>query len=221
MSQSSAPRPALAGLSPRMQAGAVSSGLGPRADPPRLAGARPPSRVNVQRPLTTQSVRGRRRLSTRGGNAQALREARGERPRGMWNSPPPWPRLPGANPPVGCTVVHCRNVQFPLREGRSLTVTVVCVCVGEVRAPDDPSRHGTDFVVDVAKLIWEPNSSGNQSTREAAPRSVALLHSEGRCRQRRAGAACIDRHQRATRGGMSRSSRQRCMAHLADRRLLL
>jgi hypothetical protein len=33
---------------------------------------------------------------------------------------------------------------------------VVCVCVGEVRAPDDPTRDSPDLVVDVAELIWEP-----------------------------------------------------------------
>jgi hypothetical protein len=33
---------------------------------------------------------------------------------------------------------------------------VVCVCVGEVRAPDDPSRSSSDLVIDVAELIWEP-----------------------------------------------------------------
>jgi hypothetical protein len=33
---------------------------------------------------------------------------------------------------------------------------VVCVCVGEVRAPDDPNRGSSDIVIDVAELIWEP-----------------------------------------------------------------
>jgi len=33
---------------------------------------------------------------------------------------------------------------------------VVCVCVGEVRAPDDPDRHSSELVMDVAELIWEP-----------------------------------------------------------------
>ena len=32
----------------------------------------------------------------------------------------------------------------------------VCVCVGEVRAPSDPSREDADLVIDVAELIWEP-----------------------------------------------------------------
>ena len=32
---------------------------------------------------------------------------------------------------------------------------VVCVCVGEVRAPDDPT-DSTTLVVDVSELIWEP-----------------------------------------------------------------
>jgi hypothetical protein len=32
----------------------------------------------------------------------------------------------------------------------------VCVCVGEVRAPTDPSQHEPDLVLDVAELIWEP-----------------------------------------------------------------
>ncbi len=33
---------------------------------------------------------------------------------------------------------------------------VVCVCVGEVRAPTDPSQREPDLVIDVAELIWEP-----------------------------------------------------------------
>jgi hypothetical protein len=33
---------------------------------------------------------------------------------------------------------------------------VVCVCVGEVRAPDDPNRESPDLVIDVAELVWEP-----------------------------------------------------------------
>jgi hypothetical protein len=33
---------------------------------------------------------------------------------------------------------------------------VVCVCVGEVRAPADPDQLGPDLVVDVAELIGEP-----------------------------------------------------------------
>lgn len=32
---------------------------------------------------------------------------------------------------------------------------VVCVCVGEVRAADDPDRS-PDLVMDVAELVWEP-----------------------------------------------------------------
>jgi Protein of unknown function (DUF3237) len=32
----------------------------------------------------------------------------------------------------------------------------VCVCVGEVRAPQDPSQLSPDLVIDVAELIWEP-----------------------------------------------------------------
>ena len=33
---------------------------------------------------------------------------------------------------------------------------VVCVCVGEVRTPADPTQTEPDLVVDVAELIWEP-----------------------------------------------------------------
>ena len=32
---------------------------------------------------------------------------------------------------------------------------VVCVCVGEVRAPTDPAGD-SDLVIDVAELVWEP-----------------------------------------------------------------
>ena len=33
---------------------------------------------------------------------------------------------------------------------------VVCVCVGEVRAPSDPDQESSALVIDVAELIWEP-----------------------------------------------------------------
>jgi hypothetical protein len=33
---------------------------------------------------------------------------------------------------------------------------VVCVCVGEVRASDDPNGESPDLVMDIAELIWEP-----------------------------------------------------------------
>ena len=33
---------------------------------------------------------------------------------------------------------------------------VVCVCVGEVRAPADPDAESPDLVLDVAELVWEP-----------------------------------------------------------------
>lgn len=33
---------------------------------------------------------------------------------------------------------------------------VVCVCVGEVRAPSQPDDEGSVLVVDVAELVWEP-----------------------------------------------------------------
>jgi hypothetical protein len=33
---------------------------------------------------------------------------------------------------------------------------VVCVCVGEVRAPGDPGQESPDLVLDVAELVWEP-----------------------------------------------------------------
>ncbi len=32
---------------------------------------------------------------------------------------------------------------------------VVCVCVGEVRAPGDPGRDSAELVIDVAELVWE------------------------------------------------------------------
>ncbi len=32
---------------------------------------------------------------------------------------------------------------------------VVCVCVGEVRAPDDPNDEPSALVIDVAELVWE------------------------------------------------------------------
>jgi hypothetical protein len=33
---------------------------------------------------------------------------------------------------------------------------VACVCVGEVRAPDDPAQESPLLVIDVAELVWEP-----------------------------------------------------------------
>ena len=33
---------------------------------------------------------------------------------------------------------------------------VVCVCVGEVRAPTEADQQEPDLVLDVAELIWEP-----------------------------------------------------------------
>ena len=33
---------------------------------------------------------------------------------------------------------------------------VMCVCVGEVRAPKDPDQESSDLVIDVAELVWEP-----------------------------------------------------------------
>jgi hypothetical protein len=33
---------------------------------------------------------------------------------------------------------------------------VVCVCVGEVRAPSQPDDEGALLVIEVAELVWEP-----------------------------------------------------------------
>ena len=33
---------------------------------------------------------------------------------------------------------------------------VVCVCAGEVRAPEDPNAQSSVLVIDVAELVWEP-----------------------------------------------------------------
>lgn len=32
---------------------------------------------------------------------------------------------------------------------------VVCVCVGEVRAPSRPDQQEPDLMIDVAELVWE------------------------------------------------------------------
>jgi len=42
------------------------------------------------------------------------------------------------------------------REPYSRLNDVVCVSVGEVRAPSDPDQLEPDLVVDVAELVWEP-----------------------------------------------------------------
>ena len=57
---------------------------------------------------------------------------------------------PGRRQIVGC-VFHLSDSERYHRLN-----DVVCVCVGEVRAPDDPNRDSPDLVIDVAELIWEP-----------------------------------------------------------------
>jgi hypothetical protein len=73
----------------------------------------------------------------------------------------------------GATVMfECRGYGRPYPSGRRQVVgavfhatdsdqhrrlnDAVCVCVGEVRAPDDPAQPEPDLVLDVAELIWEP-----------------------------------------------------------------
>ena len=57
---------------------------------------------------------------------------------------------PGRRQIVG-SVFHLSDAKQYLRLN-----DVVCVCVGEVRAPSDPKQRGADLVIDVAELIWEP-----------------------------------------------------------------
>jgi len=57
---------------------------------------------------------------------------------------------PGRRQIVGC-VFHLSDSERYRR-----LKDVVCVCVGEVRAPDDPDQDSTELVIDVAELIWEP-----------------------------------------------------------------
>jgi hypothetical protein len=57
---------------------------------------------------------------------------------------------PGRRQVVGC-VFHLSDSDRYRRLN-----DVVCVCVGEVRAPDGPNRESSDIVIDVAELIWEP-----------------------------------------------------------------
>jgi hypothetical protein len=57
---------------------------------------------------------------------------------------------PGRRQIVG-SVFHLSDSERYLRLN-----DVVCVCVGEVRAPSDPNQRGADLVIDVAELIWEP-----------------------------------------------------------------
>jgi hypothetical protein len=72
----------------------------------------------------------------------------------------------------GIVLFECRGFGRPYPAGRRQIVgsvhhlsdsegyrrlnDVVCVCVGEVRAPGDPGRTSPDLVMDVAELIWEP-----------------------------------------------------------------
>ena len=57
---------------------------------------------------------------------------------------------PGRRQIVGC-VFHLSDSERYRRLN-----DVVCVCVGEVRAPDYPNQDSPDLVIDVAELIWEP-----------------------------------------------------------------
>jgi hypothetical protein len=57
---------------------------------------------------------------------------------------------PGRRQIVG-TVLHQTDGDQYLRLNDAL-----CVCVGEVRMPTDPSQREPDLVLDVAELIWEP-----------------------------------------------------------------
>jgi hypothetical protein len=57
---------------------------------------------------------------------------------------------PGRRQIVGC-VFHLSDSERYRRLN-----DVVCVCVGEARAPDDPNRDSSDVVIEVAELIWEP-----------------------------------------------------------------
>ena len=57
---------------------------------------------------------------------------------------------PGRRQIVG-TVLHQTDGEQYVRLNDA-----VCVCVGEVRMPTDPSQREPDLVLDVAELIWEP-----------------------------------------------------------------
>ena len=73
----------------------------------------------------------------------------------------------------GATVLfECHGYGRPYPEGRRQIVgsvlhsssseryrrlnDTVCVCVGEVRAQEDPDQPSPDLVIDVAELVWEP-----------------------------------------------------------------
>lgn len=57
---------------------------------------------------------------------------------------------PGRRQIVG-SVLHVSD-----SDGYTRLNDVVCVCVGEVRAPAHPEARSPDLVLDVAELIWEP-----------------------------------------------------------------
>jgi hypothetical protein len=57
---------------------------------------------------------------------------------------------PGRRQIVGCVFHPSDSERY-----RRLN-DVVCACVGEARAPDDPNQGSPDLVIDVAELIWEP-----------------------------------------------------------------
>lgn len=69
----------------------------------------------------------------------------------MWESHGYGRRYPPGRRQIVGSVMHLSD-----SEPYSRLNDVVCVCVGEVRAPADPTTPSPDLVLDVAELIWEP-----------------------------------------------------------------
>jgi hypothetical protein len=100
---------------------------------------------------------------------------------------------PGRRQIVGC-VFHMNDSDRYRRLN-----DVVCMCAGEVRAPDDANRERSDLVVDVAELIWDrsPNddvSHWRSATRSTQPGQAQIWDQAARC----AAAAVISRRRAAT-----------------------
>jgi len=86
------------------------------------------------------------------------------------------------------------------REPYSRLNDVVCVSIGEVRAPADPGQDEPDLVVDVAELIWEPIADLPVGGLSPPALSRLISHSA---------APAINAYYRPVRGNSGRSSKWR------------
>ena len=106
-----------------------------------IARAAVPDTVHLSRELDRQP---RRRLG-------ATPLPRPGQVRGHHQRPFPWRELTRRHGAGGAVSAGLRRAVISAAQRDA-----VCVCVGEVRTPDDPAQPEPDLVLDVAELIWEP-----------------------------------------------------------------